>query len=149
MSIPNEIDFALIKMGDGATPTEAFTILCGLNNVTINRTASSQDKFTKDCAFPGRVPVRTQRIQGRQLDISGTGLTNADDIARFDAALGNLKNYKVELYKRDGTDAGDLIGTYAYSSKMTAANLSINDEGDSTAEVTLPSHGTWTYTAAS
>lgn len=147
MSIPNEIDFALIKMGDGAG-TEVFTVMCGLTNVTVNRTANSQDKFTVDCAFPGRVPVRTQRIQGRQLDISGTGLTNADDIDRFDEALGNLKNYKVEMYKRDGTDAGVLIGTYALASKMTAANLTINIEGDSTAEVTLPSHGTWTYTAA-
>lgn len=147
MSEPTEIAFALIKMGSaGASPT--FEVLCGLQNVTINRGASSSDRTSYDCEKPNAPGVRKQRITGKSLDISGSGLTNADQIEDFEAALGVLRPYKVELYADDGTDGGDLIGTYAYSSHMTAANMNLTREGQATADVTLPSHGTWTYTPA-
>ena len=66
----------------------------------------------------------------------------------MEAALGVLKNYQVELYASDGTDAGNLLGTYIYASHLTAANMNLTREGDAQADITLPSHGAWTYTAA-
>ena len=56
------------------------------------------------------------------------------------------KNYKVELYADDGTDAGDLLGTIAGAYKMGAANLNLQRDGDSTSEITLASQGAWTWT---
>lgn len=148
MSVPVEADFALIKIGDGATPTEVFATLCGMKDVNINRTASTSDRFVRDCAKPGKTPTRKVRITGKQLDVTGSGLINKDDIAAFDAALGVVGNYKIELYQDDGTDTGDLMGTYAAAFAMTAANQSISEGGDASAEVTLASHGDWTWTAA-
>jgi hypothetical protein len=147
MSEPTEIDFAIVKMGDGGG-TEAFTTICGLSNVVINRGAQSSDRYVRDCAKPGAVPVRKQRITGKSIEVTGSGLTNADEIERMEDALGTLKNYHVELYKDDGTDAGDLLGTYAFASHMTTANMNLTREGDAQADITLPSHGTWTYTPA-
>lgn len=147
MSEPTEVDFALIKMGDGQS-TEVFTVLCGLRDVTINRGVQSTDRYTYDCAKPNAPGLRKQRVTGKQLDVSGSGLTNADQIEDFETALGKLKNYRVELYADDGTDTGDLIGTYAYASHMTAANMNLTREGQASADVTLPSHGGWTYTPA-
>lgn len=147
MSEPLEPDFALVKIGDGGSP-EAFTILCGLTGVTINETAQSQDRFVPDCAKPGQTPKRKQRITGMQLDISGTGLVNVPQIPTFRAAIGQLTSYKVELYAKDGTDAGELLGTYAMASKMTAFNIGLPQDGSASAEITLPSHGSYDYEAA-
>lgn len=147
MSEPNEVEFALIKKGNGAQP-EVFEVLCGLRDVTINRGTQGSDRYGYDCAKPNAPGFRLQRITGKQLDISGSGLTNADDIPDMEEALGVLKNYQVELYSDDGSATGDLLGTYAYASHMTAANMNLTREGQATADVTLPSHGSWTYTPA-
>lgn len=147
MSLPVEADFALIKIGDGATPTEVFATLCGMRNVSINRTVSSSDRLVRDCTTPGKTPTRRVRVTGKQLDLTGSGLTNKADVAAFDAALGKVKNYKVELYQDDGTNTGVLQGTFAAAFVMTAANLSLTEGGDAASEVTLANHGDWTWTA--
>lgn len=147
MSLPTEADFAIIKRGNGASP-EVFSILCGISNVTIGRAAQSSDRYVRDCEKPGEVPVRRQRITGKSLEVSGSGLTNIDQFEDFEEALGRRLNYRVELYQDDNSDAGALLGTIAYASKMTAANLAINRDGDATADVTLPNDGPWTYTPA-
>lgn len=147
MSLPNEIDWALIKMGDGAN-TENFTVICGLADVTINESANTSDRFVRDCAEPGAVPFRFTRVSGRQLDVSGSGLSNADEVTRLSGATGKVKNYKIELYKDDGTDGGDLLGTYTGAFRMTANNLNLTRDGDSAGDISLASQGEWTYAAA-
>jgi len=140
MSLPSEVDFAVVKI-DG-------TVVCGLTNATINQSAQSNDRYVRDCTKPGEVPVRLQRITGKSLDVTGTGLTNSTQIATLNAALGVLTDYTVELYQDDGTDAGDLLGTLTMASKATAFNMNLTREGDASMELTLPSHGTWSYAAA-
>ena len=148
MSFPVEVDFAVIKVGDGATPTEVFAIACGIQDVSVNSVANTQDRFTRDCAKPGSVPVRKTKTTGKQLDVSGSGLIDKAHIDIFQDSLGVVKNYKIELYQDDGTDTGDLMGTFAGAFNMTAANLSVPREGVSSAEITLANHGDWTWTAA-
>lgn len=149
MSLPTEFDFALIKMGDGATPTEVFTTICGMQDATLNETVNTNDRFVRDCAKPGEVPQRRVQTTGKQTDITGTGLTNADNIASVRAALGVPKNYRVEVYRRDGTDAGVLLGTFAGKFVMTSSNLNVTLDTPGSAEITLASDGALTYTAAS
>lgn len=148
MSVPTEFDFAVIKIGDGATP-EVFTIACGIQDVTVNQVAQSSDRYVRDCAKPGEVPTRKVKFTGKALDITGTGLINKAHVATFTAALAKHKNYIVECYTDDGTDAGDLQGEFEGAFGMEAFNLSIPREGDGSAEITLKSHGAWTWTAAS
>jgi hypothetical protein len=148
MSFPVEADFALIKVGDGATPTEAFVIACGIQDVNVNSVANTQDRFTRDCAKPGSIPTRKVKMTGKQLDITGSGLIDKTQITTFQAALGVAKNYKIELYQDNGTDTGTLMGTFAASFMMTAHNMSVPREGTSSAEITLANNGDWTWTAA-
>jgi hypothetical protein len=148
MSLPVEFDFALIKMGNGATPTELFETICGMQDVTLNETVNTNDRFVRDCAKPGEVPQRRVQPSGKQTDMTGTGLTNAENIADVRAALGVSKNYRVEVYKRDGTDTGELLGTFAGPFVMTSANLNMSLETPGSAEITLASDGAITYTAA-
>lgn len=148
MSVPTEFDFALIKIGDGATPTEVFTVSCGKTDVTANFTANSSDRNVRDCAKPGEVPFRKTKVTGKQLDVTATGLTDATAFGIEIDLVGTLANVKVEYYTDDGTDAGDLIGTIACNMRITALNIGTPREGDASAELTLASHGAWTWTAA-
>lgn len=145
MSLPIEADFAVVKIGDGATPTEVFTVLCGLTDVAINRTANTQDRFRRDCTTPGAVPFRRSRTTGKQLDITASGAINIPDIATYNDALGKTGNYKIELGKYVvGDDAGEIIAEITGPFNLTSANSSVGDEGN--AQVTLASDGAWTET---
>lgn len=147
MSVPNESDFALVKMGDGAGP-EVFTAFCGIESVSINNAVSTADRTRRDCAKPGKPGVRRIKSTGKSQTISGSGGVDKADITKFDTALGLVKNYKIELYKYDGTDAGTLMGTFAGAYMLTAQNMSLDANGDSSGEITLESDGLWTWTAA-
>ena len=146
MSVPNESDFALIKIGDGEA-TETFTAICGIENVSINRTANTNDRFRRDCAKPGIPAVRRSRTTGKQMDITGTGGVDKASIADFEAALGIVGNYQIELYQYDGTDTGELMGTFSGAFNMTSANMSLDANGDSSGEGALASDGIWTWAA--
>lgn len=135
MSYPNESDFVTVKVSDGATPP-VFTIVCGMENVTINRTVNTSDRFRRDCAKPGQVPTRKVRVTGRQWDATSSGVINMDEFDTFNDLLGRREDYRFEFGKRDGTDTGTIIGWYQGPAVMTAANVNASsDEG--TAEITL------------
>jgi predicted secreted protein len=149
VSVPNEADFALIKIGDGATPTEAFTTVCGIENVSINETANTSDRTRRDCAKPGKPAVRRVRTSSTQVDISGSGGVDKANVATLRTALGISKNYKVELYQRDGSDAGVLYGTYAGPFVLTSTGISLDTNGDGNGDMNLASDGVTTWTPAS
>ncbi|ATP19794.1 hypothetical protein [Sphingobium yanoikuyae] len=141
MSLPTEADFAVVKMGDGAS-TEVFTILCGLDQVTINRTANTNDRFRRDCAAPGTPAYRKSRTTGKQMDVTANGAINIPDITRYNAALGVVKNYRIELGQYDGTPEGEIIHVINGAFNLTNANSGVGDEGN--ADVSLASDGVWT-----
>jgi len=147
MSVPSEADFALIKIGDGESP-EVFTAICSIENVTVNDTANTSDRSRRDCAKPGLPAVRRVKVSSTQVDVTGSGGIDKAQIATLRAALGLSKNYKVELYQYDGTDTGDLYGTYAGPFVLTSSNLSLDANGDGNGEINLASDGTVTWTAA-
>ena len=148
MSVPTEFDWILVKVGDGATPTEAFTLICGVQDVSVNATVATSDRAARDCSKPGEIPYRKTRATSKQLDVSGSGLTNAGGVSLLEEVLGVVRNYRIEGYAEDGTDAGTLLGTYSGPFRMTASNMSSTRDGDSAAEITLASHGAWTWTPA-
>lgn len=148
MSFPVEPDFAVIKMGDGATPTEVFTVMCGIENITLNQTVNTTDRFRRDCAKPAAIPSRKVRVTSKQWDLTGAGVINTAEFARFNAALGISKNFRVEFGRRDGTDAGQIIGTYAGPAVMTANNVNMAD-GEGGAEITLAGENDIVWTPAS
>jgi len=145
MSLPTEADFGIVKMGDGASPTEVFTTVCGIQDVAINETVATEDRFVPDCANPGSLPQRKSKPNGRQVDVSATGLINLAQIATVRAALGVAKNYKIELYNYDSTTSGTLIGTLSGSFMLTANNMNVVRQGNSSAEMTFASQGATTY----
>lgn len=148
MSVPVEIDFAQVLMGDGASP-EVFTVICDLTNVNINEGAETSTRYRRDCTTPGTPPKRRSRVTGTFWDVTGTGLSNAPQIATLKAALGARKNYQIIGYRDDGTPAGAEIGTWEGEAIMTARNYSVDREGDTSMEINLEGQDDLTYTPAS
>lgn len=147
MSFPTEIDFGQILMGDGATPTEVFTVICGIENGTVNNVINSSDVFRRDCAKPGKPASRKVKVSGKQWDVTGAGVANTAQFAALGTALGISKNYKILVGKRDGTDAGTLLGTFSGQAVLTAHNISFDQESG-TMEVTLAGENDLTWTVA-
>lgn len=148
MSYPTEADAAIIKVGDGATP-EIFTIVCGIENVTLNETANTSDRFRRDCAKPGAIPRRAVKVNGLQWDVTGSGVTNTAQNPTVRPLLGAHKNYKIDFIQYDGTDEGNLLGTYAGQGVLTARNANVQTSGDSTSEITIAGENDLIWTAAS
>jgi len=149
VSLPNSADFALIKIQTAAGPPAVFTLLCGIEGVTINRTTQTSETYRRDCALPNRPGQRKMRVTGSSWSISGSGSDNIDLEDEMADAFGVRQTYNVELYKDDGTDAGDLMGTYAGSAMMTTRNQSYSQENAGTVEITLEGEGLLAWTVAS
>ncbi|MDZ7906371.1 MAG: hypothetical protein U5N55_11775 [Cypionkella sp.] len=94
MSLPEETDFAVLKLGDGAG-VEVFSVTCGIQDINLNQIANSTDRFVRDCQNPGEVPYRRVRVTGKQADITASGLTDKDSVAIFNNALGKARNWMV------------------------------------------------------
>ena len=148
MSVPNSADFALIKIQTADGPPAVLTLLCGIEGVTINRTVQTNETYRRDCAKPNLPGQRKLRTTGASWSISGSGSDNIDIESTMTEALGVRKEYSVELYKDDGTDGGDLMGTYAGTAMMTTRNQSYSQDAAGTLEVTLEGEGLLTWTAA-
>ena len=147
MSVPVEPDFVLIKIGDGAGP-EVFTIACGLQDVTVNSAVNTADRFVRDCAKPGEIPNRKVKATGKQMDINASGFIDKTQLAAFHTAQGVVKNYKIEYYSDNGTDAGALYGTYAGAFMLTTLNQSVPRDNQASVEISLANHGIWTWAPA-
>lgn len=149
MSEPNSADFALLKVKTADGPPAVYTLLCGIEGVTINRSVQTSERYRRDCAKPNRAGTRKLRVTGSSWSISGTGSDNVDLETEYSDAFGVRKTYDVELYKDDGTDAGELMGTYAGTAILTTRNQSYTQDGDSgTTDITLEGEGDLVWTAA-
>jgi predicted secreted protein len=148
VSEPNSADFALIKIQTAEGPPAVLTLVCGIEGVTINRTAQTNETYRRDCAKPNRPGTRKLRVTGSSWSISGTGSDNIDLEEEMSDAFGVRKTYAIELYRDDGTDGGDLMGTYGGTALMTTRNQSYSQDSAGTAEITLEGEGALTWTAA-
>ncbi len=149
MSEPNSADFALIKIQTAAGPPAVLTLLCGIEGVNISRTAQTSERYRRDCATPNRPGTRKLRVTGSSWSITGSGSDNIDIETEYEDAFGVRKIYNVELYRDDGTDGGDLMGSYAGTAILTTRNQAYSQEADSgTLEITLEGEGLLVWTVA-
>ena len=149
MSEPTTFEFAVIYVGNGATP-EVKVKLCGIQTTGFNRTVQSNDRFVRDCDNPARVPERRVRVTGKQRDLTGSGLYNIDQTALLSNIEGKRRNFDYVLMdiSDESVPAGVEIGTWSGPGVVTTLNMGTNEDDDATVEITIASDGLWTYTAA-
>lgn len=147
MSYPTEIDAAIIySVTTGGTPVR--TVICGIENVTVNETANTRDRTRRDCAKPGQIPRRSVVVTSLQWDVTGSGVSNADNQTSLKSLLGQHQAYEIDAIKYDGTDEGDLLGTFAGEGVLTAKNLNLQRDADSGSEITIAGEGDLVWSPA-
>lgn len=149
MSFPTEADFAAIKIKTAEGPPAVYLLLCGIESISINRSANMSERYRRDCAKPGRPGQRKLRATGNSWQISGSGVQNIELEATYAGALGVLKDYQVELYRDNDTDAGELLGTYAGTAMLTTQNQTSDQNAEgSSQEITLEGQDDLVWTPA-
>lgn len=136
-----------ILIGDGVTPTEGFTPLCGLTTRSFTHQVNTNDVFVPDCADPEDRPVRRLSVTGEQWDLAGEGLYNLAQEATIRTATGVTKNYRFRVNR----PAGSIVGTGFYEgpAMITQRQIGGNTGGGEFGSVslTIASDGEWTWTA--
>jgi len=148
MSYPTEIDAAIIYSVTGTGGSATRTVMCGIENVTINEVANTRDRTRRDCAKPGQIPRRSVVVTSLQWDVTGSGVSNADNQTSLKGLLGLHQAYEIDAIQYDGTDEGTLLGTFAGTGVLTAKNLNLQRDNDSGSEVTIAGEGDLVWTAA-
>lgn len=76
-----------IAMGNGATPTELFAPLCGINTKGFTQTRQTSDTTDWDCADPDALPIVVRDLGPADWSITGSGLLHAPLLATLQEAF--------------------------------------------------------------
>jgi TP901-1 family phage major tail protein len=133
----------LVKIGDGATPTEVFSNLCGLNSKALTINNTSIDVTTPDCATPGGA-LWTETLNGlKNVTITGDGFfEDSASEARMNTVAMSADN------KCNFTVTVPAFGTYAGAFRIASLEFGGETEGGVTYSLSLESTGAVTFTAA-
>lgn len=133
-----------VLMGNGATPTEVFAVLCGLNAKSIAINVGTADEYVRDCADPEDVPVRELITTGKSWSISGSGVLNRTQFSDIEEAVGEYKNFRFFI----GEPAADNIlnGYLGGEAVITALTVDGGDGSTANVDISIESNGEWTWT---
>lgn len=123
----------LIKVGNGATPTEIFASPCGANSRGFNRGAATNDTNVPDCDDPDAASWLERDIVSLSSELSFAGVVADEDFDTWDTWFesGASKNVQVTLGLR----------TWQGPCKLTALNLTGERGQRVTFTATLQSDG--------
>ena len=133
----------LVKIGDGASPTEVFSNLCGLNSKALTINNSSIDVTTPDCATPGGA-LWTETLNGlKNVTITGDGFfEDSASEARMNTVAMSADN------KCNFTVTVPAFGTYAGAFRIASLEFGGETEGGVTYSLSLERTGAVPFTAA-
>lgn len=134
-----------LMLGDGATPTEVFTALCGITTRNFTSQTNTNDVFTKDCAEPEDVPIRRIIPTGKQWDLTGEGVLNRENLATILAADdGQPHNFRF-LFTEPATDEV-YQGYWGGAGVLTNLAIGAGDDEFASLSITIASDSEWTFT---
>ena len=130
--------------GDGATPTEVFSLICIATTLSLDEAIDTDDSLVIDCANPQNLAVRQSVAKSQTWDIAFSGKC---DFARFTTLRtrfdGTERNYQVQKFGT-GAKGG---GIYQGAAILTSLKLDKNDNGMVSFSGALKGQRLLTYTA--
>lgn len=132
----------LIKIGDGATPTEGFDTMCALTTKTLTINNEVIDVTTASCTDPGGV-LWSESMDGvKSIAIAGNGISKKDDAeARLtEVAISATPNVNLQVVVPN-------FGTFAGRFFITSMELGGEQSGGVTFSLAAQSTGAVTFTA--
>lgn len=127
-----------IAMGDGATPTEAFTLLCIATTKSFKRSVDMEDHMEVDAANPDNIPSNVSVAKGQSWELSLSGRTDYLKYAALQSWLdGAPHNVKITL-AGTGANGG---GTFTGAVVLKELDLTSSDGGTVTFSGSLKGQG--------
>lgn len=74
-----------ILLGDGGTPTETFTALCGFEEMSMTLNVESNTEAIWDCLDPDGMAWGVTNIDSQQITLAGNGLLDTDAMKLWQA----------------------------------------------------------------
>ena len=89
----------IIKVGDGATPTEVFTAPCGMTTKGINFTKDVNEVNVPDCADPDAPAWKERAVVAMSAEISENGILDMESLDTWQDLLddGLSRNFQIWL----------------------------------------------------
>jgi len=137
----------LILLGDGATPTEAFTAPCGLTTKGINFSAASNDITVPDCDDPDAAAWSERVISALSGTVSGSGVLAMESLETWREFFfsGVSKNARVKIDTTLANNGGYFEGKFI----CTTFNLTGEIGNKIQVEIELQNDGEITWVDAS
>ena len=127
----------LIKLGNGASPTEVFAAPCALTTKSFNRSASVNEFNIGDCDTPDD-PMWTERVvSALSSTVSGSGTLAQEALASYEAFFADPDGRNVQILINFGTSPKTYQGKYV----MTTFNITGEQDGLIQVEIELQSSG--------
>ncbi|ADU12036.1 phage tail tube protein [Asticcacaulis excentricus] len=135
----------LIKIGNGASPTEVFTALCSINaqrGITFN--SQTNDETVPDCTDLEKIAWIVREVESLSVEVSGGGKANKPDVPKLFNwwKSGESKNIQIIL---DDATAANVI-TFAGAFKLTSFEVTGDRGGKAELTMSLASDGEVTGT---
>lgn len=145
MSQPDIIrgTYFILALGNGGSPTETFTPLCGITTRQFKAQANTSDQFTRDCATPEDVPIRRLIVSGKQWSLSGNGTLNRAQIEDIMAAHAVTKNWR--FYWTEPANDEVYRGYFEGPAIMNDFTIDGNDDAYAQLSVSIESDGEWVW----
>ncbi|MFC7399590.1 phage tail tube protein [Chelatococcus sp. GCM10030263] len=104
----------LVMLGDGATPTEAFTAPCGLTTKGISLSAASNDITVPDCDDPDAASWSERVISALSGTVSGSGVLAMESFETWRDYFfsGASKNARVKIDTTLANNGGYFEGKF-------------------------------------
>lgn len=147
MAEPAVLDGTYVTIAVETTPDSGtFVPICGIVTRSLAQQINTRDRFIRDCAVPGSVPIRRVIATGSQWSVSGGGLVNRNQFAAireiYAAAKGNSRRKYRFIFDEPADD--EIVGFAGYfegSGLMTQMNINGNDDDDSGLDLTIEGDG--------
>lgn len=136
----------LLKVGDGATPTEVFTSMCSINAERgITFTSATNDQDIPDCTNPDLLAWVAREKTNLSASVTGAGVLDTSDVAAMFAWLTseNTKNCKVIVDVPSASGGQIFTGTY----HLTEFSITGNRGEKAQCSISLQSSGPVTIAA--
>ncbi|AIT81596.1 phage tail tube protein [Novosphingobium pentaromativorans] len=130
----------LLQLGDGATPTEAFTTVCGITTKGLQRTRQTQDTVLWDCTDPEASPITEREILAGDWTMNGSGQAVLSVLDDLEAAYDAASNWKLNFVDSSGTT----VRSYTGNAIMTDLTLGAVNGDKCSISITLSGNGVLT-----
>lgn len=129
-----------LQLSDGATPTPAWTTVCGITTKGLQRTRATNDSVTWDCDDPDAPPITERDMASGDWTMSGSGVVSVEHLEDVEDAYDTVNDWRIVFFGTGTT----ITRSYTGPAIMTDLNIGAVNGEKASLSLTLSGAGTLT-----